>query len=452
MKKYFLSTLLISAALGLNAEGIAGVKEISLLQCARDAKANSYELKRLKAQAAGAQARYEAAEAGYYPSISLDAKGGWVSEVPELELGPIKAGFGDKWSYSAGPTLEYILFDYGQRSGASKSAKAAWQAAQDEADFAEKTLLLGVRQTYFTLQQDLERMYFSAGQLKVAQKQIQDINSAFRAGAKSNLDVSMAQKQELRARINIASARAALGAHLRDLFKLTGADYGVDPKYPADWRVQISEGDMPASAVIKADRLEDTLKDMKQYHGFDFDENSLKLAALDNMAQYYEYLAESFKGALYPVLGISGGAYFEYPNGPIKEHIFLGRAGVSLRMPLFEGSKNRKQAAAGKSQAQAAQYQKMDLEDELQKLFYLSKSLLYSLDLQADLTKEMIAASQNTASLTYDAYNAGVVTFLEVDSANLGLLESRIALTDIYIESLNRLAVLDSLGKRPQGE
>ena len=49
--------------------------------------------------------------------------------------------------------------------------------------------------------------------------------------------------------------------------------------------------------------------------------------------------------------------------------------------------------------------------------------------------------------MTYQAYKAGSVTFLEVDNANLALLESRIALTDIYTERLNRLAVMDNLGR-----
>ena len=80
-------------------------------------------------------------------------------------------------------------------------------------------------------------------------------------------------------------------------------------------------------------------------------------------------------------------------------------------------------------------------------MFYSSKSLLRSLSIQEKLTKEMISDSAKTADLTYHAYKAGSVTFLEVDNANLALLESRIALTDIYTERLNRLAVMDNLGR-----
>jgi len=279
----------------------------------------------------------------------------------------------------------------------------------------------------------------------VARKQRQDVESAFKAGAKSSLDVALALSQELRARVKISAARGALGANLRDLFYLTGTDYGIDTLYPSDWRIKI-QGDKPATAVVKADNLEDTLKTLSPFAAFDFDENTARLAALDDTAEYYHRLAESVKSSLYPRLTVQGGAYYEYPNGPIRETVFLGRVGAAFTVPLFEGGKTRHQAAAQADMAQATTLQRADLKDNLQNIFAASKNSLFALDIQADFTRQMIQAAQKAAALTYDAYKAGSVTFLDVDSANLALLESRISLATIYIQTLNRLAVLDSLG------
>lgn len=442
MKKYTLLIMALILPLCINA---ADIKELSLDTCARDAVNNSNQLKQLQKQADAAAAQYSGAKSAYYPSLSFDAQGGWVSEVPEVSIGPEKFKFGDNWSYSVGPTAQYVLFDYGGRAGAAKSAQAAYRAAADELNAAQKTVLLNLRAAYFTVQQDLENIYLSAGQLAVAQKQLKDVQSSFNAGAKSSLDVSLALGQELRARVNISAARGALGAHLRDLFYLTGTDYGINTVYPADWRVKV-EGDKPPTAVIKADALEDTLKTFSPFAAFDFDENTAKLAALDNTAQYYQNLADSIKSNLYPVLSVQGGAYYEYPNGPITQSVFLGRAGAALHMPLFEAGKTRHQAAAQSDMAQAANLQKADLKDNLQNMFTASKNLLFSLDIQASFTKQIIKTAEQAAALTYDAYKAGSLTFLDVDNANLALLESKISLADIYIQTLNRLAVLDSLG------
>ena len=83
----------------------------------------------------------------------------------------------------------------------------------------------------------------------------------------------------------------------------------------------------------------------------------------------------------------------------------------------------------------------------LEKLFYSTKDQLYGLQIQEQLAKDTITQTSKTAQLTYQAYKAGSVTFFDVDRANLELLESRLALTDLQIEQLNALAILDSLSK-----
>ncbi len=444
MKKYILLSVCVFCFTFLNA---GEVKELSLSLCEDSALSFSPELKSKAAAKEAAYLSYESSLSSLYPSLSLDAKGSWVSQVPELELGPVKMEYGDNWGYSAGPTLGYVLFDNGGRKDYSKSAFSAYKAKEQEYEFAKRSVLLDVRRAYFTVQQDLQRMYFMNEQLKVARKQLADIQSAFNAGAKSNIDVYMARKQKLRAEINIASARGVLGAHLRDLFSLTGDDYGIDPAFPLDWRIKAEKGENAPSSIIKAEDLEVTLKSLSSVGDYDFDTELPALAALGDMAGYYENLANSLSSSLYPSLSLSAGAYMEYPNGPIHESVFNGRAGLAFKLPLFEGGKSRKAAQANLRQAQAAKYDKDALFEDLSRLFYSSKSLLYPLSLQEKLTKNMIADSAKTAELTYQAYKAGSVTFLEVDNANLALLESRIALTDIYTERLNRLAVMDNLGR-----
>lgn len=51
-------------------------------------------------------------------------------------------------------------------------------------------------------------MYLASEQLKVARKQLKDVQSAYQAGAKSRLDVLMAQKQALRLAQEASAARA----------------------------------------------------------------------------------------------------------------------------------------------------------------------------------------------------------------------------------------------------
>ncbi len=263
------------------------VSSLSLASCEQDALKSSPHLQDLQAQVRAVYAQQKGAAASLYPSISLDAKGSWVSDVPTLTLGNSKLQFGDNWGYSIGPTASYVLFDNGGRS---------------------KQILLQVRQAYFAVQQQLQHLVLLNGQLEVVQKQLADVQSAYRAGAKSKLDITIAQKQVLKTQAAMSAARSNLAGDLRTLFELTGTDYGINPTYPTDKRLMKANYPGNTSAVLATDSLGSTLGQFLPYGQSEFDENSPKLAALDEMAQYYAYLADSYKASLYPRLSLQGGA------------------------------------------------------------------------------------------------------------------------------------------------
>lgn len=425
----------------------AEVSFLSLAQCERDALNSSAQLQALQAQVLASRAQEKSVSSSLYPSLSLDAKGMWVSEVPTLKFGGQELKFGDTWGYSVGPTASWVLFDNGARSSLKKSASKVVNAQEQSYEFARKQILLQVQQAYFSVQQLLQRLVLLNGQLEVAQKQLDDVQAAYKAGAKSKLDVSIARKQVLKTQTAMSGARSALAGQLRALFKLTGTDYGIVPSYPTDKRLVNAKEENKTSAVLDTDPLENTLQLFRPYSQSEFDENSPKLAALEEMARYYNYLADSYKDALYPRVALQGGAYFEYPNGAIREHVFLGRAGAAVSMPLFEGGKDRQQAKAQKELSRAKTYEKQDARETLTALFLAAKDRLYGLQVQENLLKDMIKQTGETARLTYQAYKAGAVTFFEVDRANLDLLESQLSLADVQVEQLNQLAILNSLGK-----
>lgn len=444
MKKLFGLFVLFIITTGLYG---AEVSFLSLAQCERDALNSSAQLQALQAQVLASRAQEKSVSSSLYPSLSLDAKGMWVSEVPTLKFGGQELKFGDTWGYSVGPTASWVLFDNGARSSLKKSASKVVNAQEQSYEFARKQILLQVQQAYFSVQQLLQRLVLLNGQLEVAQKQLDDVQAAYKAGSKSKLDVSIARKQVLKTQTAMSGARSALAGQLRALFKLTGTDYGIVPSYPTDKRLVNAKEENKTSAVLDTDPLENTLQLFRPYSQSEFDENSPKLAALEEMARYYNYLADSYKDALYPRVALQGGAYFEYPNGAIREHVFLGRAGAAVSMPLFEGGKDRQQAKAQKELSRAKTYEKQDARETLTALFLAAKDRLYGLQVQENLLKDMIKQTGETARLTYQAYKAGAVTFFEVDRANLDLLESQLSLADVQVEQLNQLAILNSLGK-----
>ncbi len=434
-------------AIGLTgAAWAAPVQPLSLAACEEAALAFSPALKAAQAQAQAARASYESVRGNLYPALYLDAAGSWTSEVPQMQVGPQTFEFGSEWGYSAGPTLEYVLFDKGARSAASRRALSLYESKLMEYALARKQALLQVRQAYFAVQRDLENIYLLSEQLKVSRKQRADVHAAYKAGAKSRRDELLAEKQALRTALDASTARTELARDLRDLFKLTGTDFGINPQYPLDWRVREKmEGE--TSAVIRADAPAQTAKRFAPFQTLTFDAATPRLAAYDGVIQSYEYAARGYAAAVWPRLSLSAGAYAQYPNGPIQEDVFLGKAGLSLRLPLFEGGKNKQQAQAQRLAAQATSAQKEETAQALEALFASAQDSLGALDIEMRLAAQLADKAAQAASLTYQAYQAGAVTFLEVDDANLSALQSRLMVSELLIRRLNGLAVLDSLGK-----
>ena len=277
----------------------------------------------------------ESFDAYLYPALTLDAKGGWVSQIPELTMGMTKLKFGDNWSYSAGPALQYTVFDNNRRKDKVKSETAVYNSKIRDFEAVKKQVLLDARRSYFKIQRDLEKIYFLFEYMKLTQKQLKDINSAFKTGVKNKRDVIMAEKQFIKAKISISAARAVLSQDLSELFKITGTNFSINNDYPSDYRIETAELDGTASALIQCDSPDDTLVKFTPVENLNFDSEQAKLVSYNELVKSYEYLSAYYKSELYPKINLAAGTYFEYPNGPITESVFQTRANAAISMPLF---------------------------------------------------------------------------------------------------------------------
>ncbi|MGE4385010.1 MAG: TolC family protein [Endomicrobiaceae bacterium] len=444
MKKLFFLSLCLFCSSELFASSIV---KLPLETVEKQALEFSPKIRQAQAAAEAQQSVYESFDSYLYPSVTFDAKGGWVSKVPEMKLGYNALKFGDNWSYSLGPSLSYTVFDNGKRNDKVKSETSSYLAKKHEVEAVKKQVLLETRKAYFKIQRDLERIYFLFEYMKLTQKQFQDINSSFKIGSKSRLDVIMAEKQFLKSKIEISAARAVLSQDLSELFKITCTDFSINADYPSDYRISSEELDGAVSSVIEVDSPDSSLQKLSPFEKFSFDILQDRLLSYDETVKAYEYMSDFYKSELYPKINFSAGTYFEYPNGPIVESISQTRTNAVMSMPLFEKSRTKKQAESQKSISKSVIFQKQDVIENLKNVFDFSKRRLYSLKIESGLVEEMIDDSKTAVKLTYDAYNAGTVTFLEVQNANIDLLSAQTELANLKIEKLNCLAVMDNLGK-----
>ncbi len=178
---------------------------------------------------AAANASIGAADAAFFPALTLSANTGYRSGV----LGGLIALPNRIWS--VGPNLTYALFDGGARKAASASARATYEQA-----------VATYKQTVIVALQEVEdNLVAAAGlareegyqqaALDAARKSLDVTNNQYKAGVVSYLNVVTAQSTELSAQSNLLTTQSARLTALSILLKnLAGRwDAEIKPAQPA---------------------------------------------------------------------------------------------------------------------------------------------------------------------------------------------------------------------------
>ncbi|MDR3124620.1 MAG: TolC family protein [Endomicrobium sp.] len=445
MKKIFLVSMLFLSFLPLYA---ANITTLSLKQCENSAINKYYKVKEAQYRAQCAQQNLKSNNKSLYPILTLNAKTGYSAVLPSLSIMGNNETFGDYWNYCIGPTLSYTLFDNGARNANYRSAQKLYESKLQDLEWEKKNVIVSVRLKYFQIQAVLEKIYILGERLNLAESQYKDITINYRSGTKSKLDLLMANKQVLLAQNQIEFARSKLSKCLRELFVLTQDNFSIDLSYPIDYRLIKQQYIETASCILKADNVAESIKEFSVYENYIFDNSNPQLLSLDMIMQYSINVATSYRSQKWPSIKLQGGWYYQYPNGPVKEEILQGTADLILSMPIFEFGNKEALLKANKLTSNAVEEQKIGLIAALNKDFNNAKDQIYVIDIQESINNKIVKDSQKIVELTYTSYQLGQATFLEVQTANFELSQSKIDLIDLKIKKLANLAIIAGLGKQ----
>lgn len=446
MKKIFLIfSILFLSFLPLYAGNIT---RLSLKQCENSALSKYYKVKEAQYHAQAAQQNLKSNNKSLYPTLSLNATTGYSAVLPSLSIMGNNETFGDYWNYCIGPTISYILFDNGAKNANYRSTQNLYESKLQDLEWEKKNVIVSVRLKYFQIQAILEKIYILGERLNLAENQYKDITINYKSGTKSKLDLLMAHKQVLLAQNQIELARSKLSKFLRELFILTQDNFSIDLSYPIDYRLTKQQYIKTASCILKADNVAESIKEFSVYENYIFDNLNPQLLSLERIMQYYINVANSYKSQKWPFVKLQGSGYYQYPNGPVKEEILQGTADLILSMPIFEFGNKEALSKANKLTSKAVEEQKTGLIKALKRDFNNAKDQIYVIDIQECINNKIVQDNQKIVELTYTSYQLGQATFLEVQTANFELSQSKIDLIDLKIEKLANLAVIAGLGKQ----
>ena len=374
------------------------------------------------AQVEVARAAVGGARSAGSPIVSVTA--GSTNSVPPGEITATTAN-----SVAANASWELDL--WGRVAGSISSAEARFQATSADLLAARWSIHALLTQTYFSLRSTEAQALLLERSVTAYQRSLELTQNRYTGGIASAADVAQATTQ-LRSTqaqlIELQSSRAQLEHALATLLGEPGANFSL-----------ARTGVLPAAPQVPIQLPSDLMQRRP-----DIAAASARVAAANSQIG----VAQS---AFFPAITLSASAGFRNANvfNLLSAPSLFWSLGPALASTIFDGGArktNEDSARASATQATATYRQTVlsalqEVEDNL-----VSTA---SLEEQAALQNDALNAAQRNLEITNNQYKAGIVSYLNVVTAQTIALSSERALLDVRSRRLAAIAVLlKNLGGR----
>jgi len=384
-----------------------------------------------------AVAYLQQARSGLFPTIGAGAQ---VSRSRQSDNRPLR-GANQPSVYNTATLdvgISYDLDLWGRVRNEVAAGKAAMQASEDDLESVRLSLQASLAEAYFNLRGLDEQQQLLADTIRTYERALQLTQSRHTGGIASDLDVSRAQTQleSARASVEDVSARRALYEHA--IATLTGtpaSQFTLAPDIGETWLPSIPAG-LPASLLQRRPDI---------------------AAAERRVAQANAQIGVA-KAAYFPdiSLGLDGGYQSDTFSPWLAAPNEMWSIGPTLLMTLFDGGRREAvtQRARAKLAENGAQYKGtvlrafQQVEDNLAQLHYLGD--------EAAREESALAAAQRTLALSLSRYRDGVVSYLDVVTAQTTELQTQTAVLNLQTRRLlASVGLIEALGGgwsfEPQG-
>lgn len=445
--KYFIGLVLLFSSLAM---AQSPKISLSLEQAEHQALQNSPALKAAAAGRDAASSQALSTKATLWPRLSIDGYYFYQTNVPEKDMGFGKLVFGTHDNYALGPVLTYMLYDRGRERGAFDSLQALSEARSADFESRQAQLRLNLRVIYFRVQLASKSLAFTADALRLSMAQNRDIDLRTKAGAASRLDQMSSHKDSLTYQMRFNQAQTELARALRDLFALMGGGESLDTTRPVSPEVlrRLPSGVETPTLVVDLDLPEQTLG---KFTSREFQKPAVdhpEAVALQKMAEASRFAAESARSGYWPRIQLQAKSQVIYPNFVIPEQAHQNTFGVNVSFPIFEGNLTPHQVSQKSSEFLMANYQREQRRQDFDRDWQKTQNILSGLRRQQKISQQNVQESQQIEKLTYDSYRSGRARYLDVQSANLRLLEAQVNAAEIDHQILEHTANLDYLSSR----
>ncbi len=307
-----------------------------------------------------------------------------------------------------GATLSQLITDFGRTANLVSSAQYQAKAEQDNEAATRAQILLAVDHTFYGALEAQALVRVATQTVQARQALTDKVSALTKAKLKSdldlsfaNVDLSRAKLQLLEAKNNSESALAALSAILgfADLqnLKLTEEPGEMQPPQPD-----------PAPLIQEALRQRP-------------DANAMRME--EQAAEKFSRAEHDLWRPTISALGVVGEAPVRDDNIPN----WYGAAGVNVQIPLFNGFSYNARAKTGDLQKEASHQRLLDLQNNIARdvrIAWQDSNRAYE---QLSVTRELRQEANLALELADSRYNLGLSSIVEFTQAELQKTEADIS-------------------------
>ncbi len=388
---------------------------------------SNQNLRAAEARFRQARALADQARAGLFPGLSANASA-TRSKAPSLSNQPSFAtGAVNNYNASLGASWELDLWGRVRRS--VEAGDAAWQASAADLEAARLSARAALAQAYFSLRVADSTRQFLQDTVAAYQRSLDLTRNRYAAGVAARVDVVQAEVQ-------LKSAQAQL------------IDIGVD-RAQFEHAIALLVGEAPANFALSPARFAARMPVMPAGLPSALLERRPDIASAERNAAAANARIGVARAAMFPAITLSATNGYRTTNladlfnAPSR----LWSLGAALTQPLFDAGLKEalSEQALGAYDEEAAIYRQavltafQEVEDNLAALRILEE--------EAAMQDEVVAAARQAVELTTNQYQAGIVSYLNVITAQTTLLANQRAAASILGRRLTAsVALVKALG------
>jgi outer membrane protein len=379
------------------------IRQLTLVDVVDLALRNNPATRASWAQARAAADRFGSARGQYYPTID---GAGTVSRILSPATGTRAAG--QRTEYGPSITLNYLLLDFGGRSGSIESARQSLFAANLSHNATIQNTVLQAQVAYFTYMATSALLAAERSAIAEAQANLNAATQRNKVGLATIADVLQARTALSQEQLNLETTQGSLQAARGSL----ASALGLPANLPFD--LEPVAGAIPVRPLAQS--VDSVINDALR--------NRPDLAAARAQAASAASQVRVARAAELPSLALGGNGARTYST----PKTFAGPSytvQLGLSIPIFNGFSHQYDVSAARAQADAISALADQTRQDVITQVFVSYYSLQTAEQRVATADELLVSAQQSVQVAAGRYREGVGSIIDLLTAQTALANAR---------------------------